>query len=98
MFWFKTGLVINCTTIAGVLINALYDAFTLSYGTSHNGWFNFMGFVIAVLVLVAYNLKISGNLKAANILLWIPAFPASVLLIFFLISAVVIMLSDSGWQ
>lgn len=98
MFWFKAGIVVNCIVIAGVIINAVYDALTLKHGTSHNAWVNLIGFIIAVIVIVAFNLKNTGNLKAANTLLWIPGAPASLMLVFFLIMIVVSSFSDSGWR
>jgi hypothetical protein len=97
MFWFIAGVVINAIAILGVIGNAVYDAFTLKYG-GHNGMVNLIGFVLGVVVLIAFSLKNAGKLSTANVVLWVPAAPLLLFFVFFLIYIIIVMVTKPDWK
>jgi hypothetical protein len=98
MSWFATGVSINCITIVLLIINAVYDALSVSYASRNNTWPNLIGVVLALVVIMAFSLKNSGKLSTANIVLWISAGPLSILLGFTALYLLIIFVTKPDWR
>jgi hypothetical protein len=98
MFWFTAALSINVVAILLIIGNAVYDSLTLQYSTGHNDVINLIGAVLAVVVVLAFSLKSSGKLAAANILLWIPATPLVIGFGFSVIYFAIIFVTKPDWK
>ncbi|QRR01227.1 hypothetical protein [Dyadobacter sandarakinus] len=96
MNWFIAGVVVHVCGIILVAANALIDHFNGS--SSDNAAVNLLGLAMVVILGIAFALKSSGMLAAANILLWIPGFPMAILFLFFLFYLILSYCSGTGWQ
>ncbi|KAA6441837.1 hypothetical protein FEM33_00795 [Dyadobacter flavalbus] len=100
MFWFKAGVIINGIGILLVIANAIYDIVTLSDKyNSINGTLNFLGLALIIIIATAFSLKLTGKLVIANIILWIPAAPLLLFLIFSALYMIVTAFSNNkDWR
>jgi len=99
MFWFKAGVIVNGIGILLVIANAIYDSVYLNDRYVNNsGIPNLFGVVLIIIIATAFSLKLTGKLVIANIILWIPAAPLLLFLIFFILYMIVIAFSNKDWR
>ena len=98
MSLFTAGVVVNCIAISMVIINAVYDAFTLTYATRSNTWANLIGIALTIVVIAAFSMRSSGKQIAANVILWLHGFPISLFLLFSILYVLILWFSKGDWR
>jgi hypothetical protein len=98
MFWFIAGVSVHCIAILAIIGNALYDAYTMKDFNGRNIYVNLIGFILGVIVLIAFILKGNGKMTVANLLLWIPAIPLLVVSIIYAIYIFIVLRTNPDWK
>lgn len=90
--FFKIGAVINGIAILIALVHLVVD--TIEQSTTDNVALTLVLLAYIALLTLSIFLKIHNHLKAALIVIWVPAFPVALLGIFFLL----IILINPDWK
>ncbi|MEO6282471.1 MAG: hypothetical protein ABIN80_14160 [Dyadobacter sp.] len=89
MLWFTVALYIDIMAVLFVIGNFFYQSFMTKYPTGHNIWLNVSGLLVVIAIFAAQSLKSSGNINLATRLLWIPATPICLGVVFFIVAIII---------
>ncbi|WAC12745.1 hypothetical protein [Dyadobacter pollutisoli] len=90
MFWFSAALYIDVAAVLFVIGNFFYQSFIAKYPTGYNLWLNIAGVLVLIIIFVARSLRDSGDINLATRLLWIPAAPICLGVVFFVLAMIII--------
>ena len=85
--FFKIGAVLNCIAILIALAHIIIDA--IEQSTSDNVVLTLIILAYIALLSLGFFLKIHNHLKAALIVVWVPAFPVAIMGILFLLLIII---------